>query len=299
METLSSPVESEGLDFLVEEARSGPLTIIATGPATDVASMLLVAPKSGKTSGRMARGFGDEESYERFKMGGELNGRADVAAWRALFEDSVDLLQVPGWSGPHKLAVNGFAFAEELRTLGNHVADYLADILVAWVGKKGGELGPEEKILWDVSCITAVSDPEAVTIDRLAVPALDAAGAHDFSQRGREVDVLTDLDEERVLKSMVAALERHRQARGPDPGWSTALSVPVFSRKDVLTLKPKTLISFVLLALSCVVFTACGSGSGADSVPGGPGEKRPFPELEKAAKGHGRQLLYVGRGQRD
>ena len=215
METPKTPVKSKGLDFLIEESKSGPLTIIATGPATDVASMLLVAPEV-RENVRVVwlGGFGDGESYERFKMGGELNGRADVAAWRALFEDPVELLQVPGWSGPHKLVVNGFAFAEELRTIGNPVADYLAEILIARVEKKGGELGPEEKILWDVSCITAVSDPEAVTIDRLAVPALDAAGAHDFSQRGREIDVLTGLDEGRVLEGMVAALERHLAGEG-------------------------------------------------------------------------------------
>ena len=108
METPSSPVESEGLDFLVEEARSGPLTIVATGPATDVASLLLVAPEV-RENVRVVwlGGFGDKESYERHKMGGELNGRADIAAWRALFEDSVELLQVPGWSGPHKLVVKG------------------------------------------------------------------------------------------------------------------------------------------------------------------------------------------------
>src|SRR5439155_9408148 len=44
METRETPVRSEGLDFLIAEARRGPLTIIATGPITDVASLLLVAP---------------------------------------------------------------------------------------------------------------------------------------------------------------------------------------------------------------------------------------------------------------
>ena len=154
-------------------------------------------------------GFGDAESYERFKMGGELNGRADIAAWRTLFEDSVELLQAPGWSGPHKLVVEGHSFAKELRVLGKPIADYLAEILVTEVEEKGGELGREEKIIWDVACVTAVADPESVTIDRLTVPILDAAGAHDFSRRGREVDTLTDLNEERVLKNMMAAIERH------------------------------------------------------------------------------------------
>lgn len=210
MEDRHTPVESEGLEFLVEEARGGPLTIIATGPATDVASMLLVAPEV-RENVRVVwlGGFGDEETYERYKMGGELNGRADIASWRALFEDSVELLQVPGWSGPHKLVVESHPFAEELRSLGRPIADYLAEILLTHVEEKGGELGPEEKIIWDVACISAVADPTAVTIDRLAVPTLDAAGAHDFSRRGREVEVLTDLNKERVLTDMTAALGRH------------------------------------------------------------------------------------------
>ena len=216
MEDRRTPVESEGLDFLVEEARVGPLTIIATGPATDVASMLLLAPEV-RENVRVVwlGGFGDEKTYERYKMGGELNGRADIAAWRALFEDSVELLQVPGWSGPHKLVVEGHPFADELRNLGRPIADYLAEILVAQVEEKGGELGPEEKIIWDVACVSAVADPAAVTIDRLAVPTLDAAGAHDFSSRGREVGVLTDLDRERVLAGMMAALERRPASKSP------------------------------------------------------------------------------------
>jgi inosine-uridine nucleoside N-ribohydrolase len=210
MEDRHTPVESEGLEFLVEEARRESLTIIATGPATDVASMLLVAPEV-RENVRVVwlGGFGDEESYERYKMGGELNGRADIASWSRLFEDSVELLQAPGWSGPHKLVVEGHSFAQDLRNLGRPIADYLAEILVAEIEEKGGELGPKEKIIWDVACISAVAEPAAVTIERLAVPALDAAGAHDFSQRGREVEVLTDLDEERVLAGMMAALERH------------------------------------------------------------------------------------------
>src|SRR5436309_11762497 len=35
METRETPVPSEGLDFLIAEARRGPLTIVATGPITD------------------------------------------------------------------------------------------------------------------------------------------------------------------------------------------------------------------------------------------------------------------------
>lgn len=211
MEDIRTPVESEGLEFLIEEAKSGPLTVIATGPATDVASMLLVSPEV-RENVRVVwlGGFGDEESYERHKLGGELNGRADIAAWRALFEGSVELLQVPGWSGPHKLIVEGASFAEELRALGRPITDYLAEILLDWVAGYEGGIDPGgQKIIWDVACVTAVTDPEAVTISRLSIPTLDAAGAHDFSRRGREIRVMTDLDKEQVFAGVQAALRQH------------------------------------------------------------------------------------------
>ena len=210
MENRHTPVESAGLDFLVEEAQRGPLTVIATGPATDVASLLLVAPEVLRNVRVVwLGGFGDRESYERFKMG-ELNGRADIASWRALLEEPVELLQVPGWPGPAKVLVEAVPFAAELRALGRPVADYLAEILLDWVTDYEGDIDPQgQKIIWDVSCVSAVADPGAVTVERLAVPALDVAGAHDFSRRGREVDVVSDLDERRVLQGLMAALESH------------------------------------------------------------------------------------------
>ena len=210
IENRSTPVPSEGLDFLIEEAKQGPLTIIATGPATDVASLLLVAPEVRENLRVVwLGGFGDVESYERYKMGGELNGRADIASWRVLFGDPVELLQVPGWPAPAKIVVEATPFAKELRDLGRPIADYLAEILVEKVSEHGGEVGLEEKIIWDVACISAVADPGSVTVDRLAVPTLDAAGAHDFSRRGREVEAVTDLDEDRVMQGLMAALQRH------------------------------------------------------------------------------------------
>ena len=123
----------------------------------------------------------------------------------------MDLLQVPGWPGPAKVVVEAIPYAGELRSFGRPVADYLAEILVEWVEGDEGDLDREgEKILWDVSCVAAVANPETVRVESLAVPALDAAGAHDWRtpRRGRTVDVLTDLDPTRVLRGLGEALAR-------------------------------------------------------------------------------------------
>lgn len=210
MNSRGEPAPSPGLEFLIDEAREGPLTVILTGPATDVASLFVAEP--GLREGVRVvwlGGFGDAEAYDRHKFQ-ELNGRADVAAWRVLFDEDIDLLHVPGWPAPEKLQVRAAPFAEEVRAAGNPIASYLADILELWVAEYGGPVDPEgEKILWDVACVAAVADPESVTVESRALPTLDAAAAHDYALPGREVETVVDLDEGRVLRGMMEALGRH------------------------------------------------------------------------------------------
>jgi pyrimidine-specific ribonucleoside hydrolase len=199
---------SAGLDFLAEEASLSPLTVIATGPATDVASLLLAVPES-RENVRVVwlGGFGDEASYKVWQNRmGELNGRADISAWRTLLEVPVNLLHIPTWPAPAKILVDPTSFGEELRALGRPVASYLAKILQLWTAEYEDRPGKE---LWDLACVAAVADPGAITSGPLAVPKVDAAGAHDFTQPRREVEVVSDLDERRVLAGLMQALARH------------------------------------------------------------------------------------------
>ena len=213
MESREQPVPSAGLELLVEEARLSPLTVIATGPATDVASLFLAAPES-RENVRVVwlGGFGDEASYKVWQNRlGELNGRADISAWRTLLEAPVDLLHIPTWPAPAKILVEPTSFGEKLRALGRPVATYLAEILHLWTAEHGGQLSGGKE-LWDLACVAAVADPGAITSGPLAVPTLDAAGAHDFTQPRREVDVVSDLDERRVLAGLMVALARHLES---------------------------------------------------------------------------------------
>jgi inosine-uridine nucleoside N-ribohydrolase len=208
MESMEQLVPSAGLEFLVEEARLGPLTVIATGPATDVASLFLAAPES-RQNVRVVwlGGFGDEANYRIWhNRMGELNGRADISAWRTLLEEPVDLLHIPTWPAPAKILVDPASFAQELRALGRPVASYLAEILQLFAAEYENWPGKE---LWDLACVAAVADPGAITSGPQAVPKIDAAGAHDFTQPGREVDVVSDLDERWILAGLMEALARH------------------------------------------------------------------------------------------
>jgi len=81
--------------------------------------------------------------------------------------------------------------------------------LEQWTVERGGEVSRQQKIIWDIACTAAVIDPDALRTEEFAVPILDAAGAHDFSRRGRTVEVVRDLDEQRVLSDLMKALARH------------------------------------------------------------------------------------------
>jgi inosine-uridine nucleoside N-ribohydrolase len=64
MESRDEFVPSAGLEFLVEEARLAPLTIIATGAATDAASLVLASPVSMENVHVVwLGGLGDELNY--------------------------------------------------------------------------------------------------------------------------------------------------------------------------------------------------------------------------------------------
>jgi inosine-uridine nucleoside N-ribohydrolase len=208
MESMDEPVPSAGLEFLLEEAHLGPLTVIATGPATDVASLFLAAPES-RENVRVVwlGGFGDEATYRVWhNRMGELNGRADISAWRKLLEAPLDLLHIPTWPAPAKILVDPSSFGEQLRTLGRPVATYLAGILQPLAAEYEDRPGKE---LWDLACVAAVADPGAITSEPQAVPKVDAAGAHDFTRPGRNVEVVSDLDERRILAGLMEALARH------------------------------------------------------------------------------------------
>ena len=101
-----------------------------------------------------------------------------------------------------------------MRDLERPIASYLAEILELY-GAEYGDPSGSGKGLWDLACVAAVADRGSVETRPRALPALDAAGAHDFTQRGRVVDAVLDLDERRILAGLMEALESHPAEKTP------------------------------------------------------------------------------------
>lgn len=222
MEDTRTAVRSEGLDFLVQAAEAGPITLVATGPATDVASLALAAPHVlGQLSVVWAGGFPDDATWQRKKFG-ELNARADIAAWRRLFLDPVPLRLLPGWPGVETVALPWRECVDRFRALHRPVADYLAGIVERYAAERGVSLdmdddrASEKKVIWDIVNVAALTTPDAVTFTRQQLPSVDPAGVPDWTVPGRQADVGLDVDPVAVLEDLWAALERLPQTVGPE-----------------------------------------------------------------------------------
>jgi hypothetical protein len=122
----------------------------------------------------------------------------------------VELLHIPTWPAPAKILVDPGPFARELRDLDRPIGSYLAEILELWSNEY--KAPGTRKELWDLACVAAVADPGSVTAGPQALATLDAAGAHDFTQPGRVANVVSDLDERRILAGLMEALTRHPTA---------------------------------------------------------------------------------------
>lgn len=214
MDDVDDVVASEGLEFLIEQARAAPLTLLATGPATDVAAFRLTAPElAERVTVIWAGGFPDEATWERHKLG-ELNARADIAAWRRLYRHPEQLSILPGWPAVATVTVAWRSFVRRLRAEAGPFGAYLADLTEAYMRRREGFVGTEvaEKVLWDIVNVAALSLPDAVRFRLGDLPTLDVAGAPDWTQPVGRVPFGLDLDAAAILADLWAALARPVEA---------------------------------------------------------------------------------------
>lgn len=211
MESMDSPVDSEGVKFLAKLANDGvEFSILGTGPATDLAAFRLLHPDLAQRIPVIWAGsFPDEQTWKKYKYG-ELNARADIAAWRVLYKDPFNLIVLPGWPGVMKVAVEGDSFVAELRSKKTLITDYLAQILESWcVGKKILDMDSTrgKKVLWDIVNIAYYSLPHSVVIRDMPIPEVDAAGSMYWDRPQVSIPVCMDVDAEAILEDFWKAME--------------------------------------------------------------------------------------------
>ena len=212
MEDINEFLPSEGLDFIVNLAKQGvEFSILGTGPATDLAAFKLGYPELAKKIPVIWAGsFPDEATWKKYKYG-ELNARADIAAWRVLYRNHENLVLLPGWPGVVKVAVENGVFLPELRSKNKAILNFLAEILEKWGHgrtKMDMDSSRPTKVLWDIVNIAYYTIPEAVITREMSIPEIDAAGSMYWDQLIAKIPVCMDVDEVAIMKDFWAAMER-------------------------------------------------------------------------------------------
>lgn len=212
MENIQEYLPSVGLNFIVNLAKQGvDFSILGTGPATDLAAFKLGHPELAKKVPIIWAGsFPDEATWEKYKYG-ELNARADIAAWRVLYQNYENLVVLPGWPGVVKVAVENTSFLHELRAQNKPILNFLADILEKWGNgrvKMDMDSNRPTKVLWDIVNIAYYTIPEAVITREMPIPEIDAAGSMYWDDLVGKIPVCLDVDEVAIMKDFWAAMER-------------------------------------------------------------------------------------------
>lgn len=212
MESVEEYLPSPGLDFIVNLVKQGEkFSILGTGPATDLAAFYLKYPDLARQVPIIWAGsFPDEETWKKYKYG-ELNARADIAAWRVLYRNHTNLVVLPGWPGVVKVAVENEKFLPELRSKNKPVLNFLADILEKWGHgriKMDMDSSRPTKVLWDIVNIAYYTIPDAVIIREMPIPEIDAAGSMYWDRTVANIPVCMDVDEAAIMQDFWAAMER-------------------------------------------------------------------------------------------
>lgn len=212
MESVDEYLPSPGLDFIVNLVKQGvKFSILGTGPATDLAAFYLKYPDLARQVPIIWAGsFPDEETWKKYKYG-ELNARADIAAWRVLYRNHTNLVVLPGWPGVVKVAVENDKFLPELRSKNKPILNFLADILEKWGHgriKMDMDSNRPTKVLWDIVNIAYYTIPEAVITREMPIPEIDAAGSMYWDRSVAIIPVCMDVDEAAIMQDFWAAMER-------------------------------------------------------------------------------------------
>ncbi|HVB71903.1 MAG TPA: nucleoside hydrolase [Acidimicrobiales bacterium] len=213
MEHIDDVVPSDGLEFLLAACEQGPIALLGTGPATDIAAFVQVAPRATQERVQIiwAGGFPDPESWNEHKFG-ELNARADIAAWRRVFQSAQNLTVLTGWPAVETVKLPWTRCVERFRELRSPLGNYLADLFTEYAAH-GRPMDMDvqregDKVLWDIVNVAAVSIPEAVTLTESVLSYVDPAGVPDWNRANRTAPFALEVDSEAILDDLWRALER-------------------------------------------------------------------------------------------
>ncbi len=207
-------------DLIIETVRrrpAGSVTLVPTGPLTNIALALRCAPDiAERVAGvvLMGGGYGTGNTT----AAAEFNILADPEAAHIVFSAGWDLTMV-GLDVTHQASATGDV-VDRIRAIGTAPARFVLELLEFFGRTYLAAQGFSSPPVHDPCAVAAVADPSVMTL-RPAHVAIELAGAHtagmtvtDFAGRGgveREHRVATHLDRDRFFDMVIDAIGRIRE----------------------------------------------------------------------------------------
>lgn len=205
------------VDWLAAHLRAQhePIDIIATGPLSNIGTLLRRAPDVVDKVRQIVL-MGGAITEGNITPSAEFNIYVDPEAAHVVFTSGLPVTMV-GLDVTHQAMLPVPRF-EEIRALGGPVAEMVADLLHYFAGFHQRTYGVDGVPIHDACAVGVLLDPALVTTRRLRVD-VETAGVHTAGRTvvdlwgvtGSEpnVDVCIGIDAERFLGMLMAALERY------------------------------------------------------------------------------------------
>ncbi len=217
-----APEDRHAVDFVIDTIRQSaePVTLIATGPLTNVALVLLLAPDLKDNVAEIVL-MGGAIGLGNRTPAAEFNVWADPEAAKIVFESELALTMI-GLEATHKAQVTQ-EHAERMRQNKHLVSHGIAGLLEFVIDRNREVYGLEGYPIHDACAVAAALNPSPAVLQSMYV-AVETQGE---TTRGRTVcdmlgrfgrphnaKVAVDLNGAMVLDMMFSALDRYEETTG-------------------------------------------------------------------------------------
>lgn len=196
-----TPVESEAARDLVERAhadRTGVLYVVAIGAITNVASAILLDPSIRERI--VVVWLGGHPYYWHTAF--EFNCKQDLLASQLLFRCGVPLVHVPCKNVAEHLRTTIPELSHFLKGK-NSLCDYLFTIAREHIEERGSI----SKVIWDVSTIAWLCNPQWVRSSLHPTPLLTSDYTWSYTPSSALVRMAYDLDRDAVFRDLFIKLQ--------------------------------------------------------------------------------------------
>ena len=179
-----------------------PLYVVAIGAITNVASAILLCPEIAERIAVIWLG-GQPHNWENAR---EFNLSQDIAAVRVVMESGAAFVQIPCQTVASQLVTTVPELEYYLRGK-NRLCDYLVDIVASYANEPYGW----SKVIWDISAVAYLIEPDWVPTQIVHMPLLSYDHRWGLSQERRFMRVAKEVRRDRIFADLFSKLSGCRE----------------------------------------------------------------------------------------